>query len=1099
MSKKLPSLLMSKPVLWLYAGILAFACIFSAQSVSAQSVTTAAVNGIVTDNNGQPVYGANVIAMHVPSGTRFGAATRADGRYNIPAMRVGGPYTIFVTYIGYREDRREGITLALGENRRIDFKMVEEAIEGEAIVVISERNPIISAARTGASQVVSDLQIKSLPTISRDFSDFTKLTPQFSGSNAAGRNSRYNTILIDGAVNNDLFGLASSGTPGGQAGTTPISLDAIEEFQVEIAPYDVRKGGFTGGGINAITRSGTNKYEGSAYYYFRNEAFVGNYKDATDFPNLDEKITGFRFGGPIMQDKLFFFVNGEFSTRTAPTSLGIIGDGSATDFTGISPELAQRALTILDSAYGYNGGSYGIQDLDRPSTKFFARLDYNITDKHRLTIRHNYVNASDDNLAQSLSSTSPNSGYRLSDAGYKFKSVTNSTVLQVNSVISNNLHNEAIIGYSRIRDKRDPFGQKFPAVNIGIGSNTLIGGSENFSQANALDQDIFEFTDNLTYFMGDHTFTAGTHNEFFSFKNLFIRDYFGNYTFANLDSLIVGRPSNYSLSYSLDTNNLKPMAEFSVRQFGFYLQDVWRATSNLNLTVGLRFDIPVLPDRPDKNPTVDTTVFAGGLKLNTNEVPSGNLLFSPRVGFNWDVKGDKTTQVRGGIGIFSGRTPYVWISNQYGNTGVNIGRTVYGGSGNPPVPGRIFTTDIDNQPGKVYTSPQSEVDIVDPDFKLPQVIRLNLGADHELPGGIIGTLDLLLSKNQNDILYQNINLVGSSGLLNLSNSGDPDGNRLRYTTTPTSSTVNYIRSQYGGSSNGVIYLTNADYGYEYNISVQLQKSFSTGWFGKYDKGFYASTAYTYGRAFDNNSGTSSQAVSNWRFNPISQDPNHPESATSNYETRHRLIASLTYNFDFIPRYSTTVSFFYSGRSGSPYSTTYDGDANGDGQTSNDLIYVPMDINDINIIPQTASGTLPADNRTKEQIWVALDEYISGDPALDKARGKIIKRNASVTPWSNRLDFRLAQQIPVSEKWGKFEFTADILNLLNLLNENWGESRFVLNQNNSHIVYRGIISGKPAFSFGKYNYLTQRYETPKRNQISDLGSRWQMQLGVRYTF
>lgn len=1052
-------------------------------------VTTSAISGMVKDNNGTPLPGVNIVAVHEPSGTKSGTYSRSDGRFNIPGMRVGGPYTITASMIGYKEHKIENINLALGEDKNLSFVLVEEAVEMEGSEIVAERNPIISDTRTGVAQSVSTKEIENLPTISRSFDDFTRLTPQFSGNSAAGRNNRYNSILIDGAVNNDLFGLAASGTPGGQAGTQPISLDAIQEFQVEIAPYDVRKGGFTGGGINAVTRSGTNKYEGSGYYYFRNESFVGKYENATSYANLDEKVAGFRIGGPIIKDQLFFFVNGEYSTRTTPTPLGILGNGKSNDFTGISSSDAQRAIRILDSVYNYKAGGYGIQDLKRPNTKFFARLDYNLNNQHRLTLRHNFVDASDDNLSQSLSSTSANSGFRLSDAGYEFLSTTNSTVFQVNSVITNELHNEAIIGYSTVRDRRKINGSPFPAINVRIGSNTLIAGSENFSQANSLDQDILEITNNLTYYMGDHTIMAGTHNEFFSFKNVFIRDFYGNYTFSNLDSLAVGSPSSYGLSYSLDTNNLKPSAKFDVQQYGFYVQDMWRVTPTMNVTLGLRFDLPVLPTNPTNNPTVDTTVFAGGLKLKTSEVPSGNLLFSPRLGFNWDVKGNNTTQVRGGIGIFSGRTPYVWISNQYGNTGIEIGRTTTN-----PGP-RSFRTDVNNQPGKVYTAPPSEIDLTDPDFKLPQVYRLNLGVDHELPMGITGTVDFLLSKNKNDILYQDINLVGSSGTLQLSNSGDEDGNRVRYTTTPTSTTVNKIRSQYSN----VIYLTNADYGYEYSFTTQLRKSFSAGLFGSFDKGFFASIAYTYGRAFDNNSGTSSQAFSNWRFNPVKQDPNNAPSATSNYETRHRIISSVVYDFEFIPKYTTTVSLFYNGFSGRPYSTTYDGDVNGDGQTSNDLIYVPKDRNDINIVPATASGGAPADTRTADQIWVALDEYISGDPVLRKSRGKIISRNASREPWTNRLDFRLAQEIPVAEQWGKFELTADILNLLNFLNESWGLSEFVNNQNNSAIVYRGIISGKPAFTFGKYNFLTKEYENPKRTQVSDLASRWQLQLGVRYTF
>lgn len=1051
-----------------------------ASSVAAQGVTTAAFNGRVVDANGQAVYGANVIATHDPSGTVFGAATRADGRFNIPAVRVGGPYTIRVEFIGYATETVEGLVVTLGEDRTINFTIREEALEGEEIAIVAERNPIISSSRTGAQKIVTTTELENLPTINRDFSDFQRLTPQFSGNSAAGRNNRYNNILIDGSVNNDLFGLAASGTPGGQSGTTPISLDALQEFQIEIAPYDVRKGGFTGGGINAITRSGTNKMEGSAYWYFRNESFIGAGRDRIPVAEFDESIFGFRIGGPIQKDKLFFFLNGEFSKRKSPSAFGITGTGASNDFssiTGITVADAERFRFVLDSAYGYNAGSFGIQTLKRPSTKLFARLDYNLTDKHRLSLRHNFVDASDDILGRSTGTGSSN-GFQFENAGYFFSNVTNSTVLQVNSAISNNMHNEAIIAFQTIRDKRDTPGQKFPLVRVQYGSNLLVAGTENFSQANSLDQNIYEFTDNFTYYMGDHTFTAGIHNEFFSFENLFIRDFFGNYTFSNLNNFLAGTPSSYALSYSLDTTNPKPTAKFSVQQYGFYVQEVWKVRPGMSVTGGIRVDIPVLPDKPAYNPGVDTLTFLDNITANTKVVPSGNLLFSPRAGFNWDVFDDKKTQVRGGIGIFSGRTPYVWISNQYGNTGVEFGRTTAN-----PGPGS-FTTDIDNQPGKVFTAPTSEINVTDKDFKLPQVWRFNAGIDHELPMGFIGTLDIIASKNINNIRYQDINLrpAGTTRQLSPTNAS---------ATVPVFSTA--AAGKYSAAYTNVIYLSNTDNGYEYSITAQLQRTFGKGWLGEFDKGFFTSLAYTYGRAYDENSGTSSQAISNWRFNPIQGDPNHVGTATANYETRHRIIWSLAYTFEFFPKYSTIVSFFYNGFSGRPYSETYNGDVNGDGQSSNDLIYVPTDQSDINIVPVTG------DPRGVAGVWADLDAYISGDDALDDARGKFIKRNASVEPWTNRLDFHLEQHLPIPSNYGRFEFTLDLLNVLNWLNYKWGQNKFVNNQTNSNLIYRGIISGQPAFTFGNYSSTTGLVTLPKRFQTSDLLSRWQYQIGLRYTF
>lgn len=1055
-------------------------------SVISQTSTTAGFNGKVTDNNGQPVYGANVTAKHEPSGTIFGAVSRADGRFNIPNIRVGGPYTLKADYIGYKANPISGIVLTLGEDYRADFKMVEENVELEAVEITAERNPIMNASRTGAARTVSNEEITKLPTIGRSFDDFTRLTPQFSGNQAAGRSNRYNNIQIDGSVNNDLFGLSGTGTPGGSAGTTPISLDAIQEFQVSVAPYDVRQGGFTGGGINAITRSGTNKYEGSVYFLGRNEGFVGKGVDQVKVADFSENTYGFRAGGPVIKDRLFFFLNGEYSIRKSPTTLGITGKGNASDFTaltGVTDLEAQRFDSVL-STYGYNAGSYGLKTLERPSTKFFARLDYNLSANHRLTLRHNYVDANDDNLFRSTGVGSSD-GFRFGNGGYGIANTTNSSVLQVNSTFGSNMHNEVILAYQTIRDKRKTLSPDKPTVRVMVAGRTslLVAGTENFSQANALDQDIIEVTDNFTYYFGDHTFTFGTHNEFFSFKNIFIRNLYGNYTFGSIDSLILGHPNQYELSYSLDSTNPRPAAVFDVQQYGFYFQDMWKIRPNMNITAGIRFDIPVLPDKPAYNGKFDSTYFQDSSRYRNDKVASGNILISPRVGINWDVFSDTKTQVRGGIGIFSGRTPYVWISNQYNATGIYLASRNIQNASN--FTSGYFNPDPSQDDKKLYGGSQtSEINVTDKNFKHPQIWRFNLGVDHEMPFGFIGTVDMIASRNINAIRYQNINLRPSVLSRNFSASGDSGGVRPIY----SSSGAGLFNS---ANFTNVILLSNSDKGYEYNLTFGLQKSVDKGIFGSADRGYFMSAAYTYGKAVDENSGLSSQAVSNWNTNPQKGNPNAPESATSNYETRHRVIGSLSYTFEFLKKFSTVVSFVYNGNSGRPYSTVYSADANGDGQSSNDLVYVPKNRADINIVP--ASG----DPRTADQIWVQLDEYISGDPALDNARGTVIDRNASREPWVNRIDMHIAQQVPLSVAPGLFEMTLDMLNVLNFVNHEWGVVKEVVNQRNNHFIYRGVISGKPAFSFGTVS--GGKVTLPKRFTVRDLTSRWQMQLGVRYTF
>ncbi len=729
----------------------------------AQGVTTAAVNGAVIDKSGNPVAGATIIGIHEPSGSTYGTSSREDGRYNLQNLRVGGPYSITVTLIGYKEQKKDGITLELSQNLRIDFSMVEEAVVLSGMEVIGERNALMSASRTGAETHVSEFQIESFPTIARSFTDFMKFTPQFIGNSAANRPNRYNNIQIDGAVNNDLFGLASSGTPGGQAGTTPISLDAIQEFQVVIAPYDVRQAGFTGGGVNAITRSGTNTITGSVFFTGRNQNWVGTSPDAnkTKYGTFSEYQGAIRLGGPILENRLFFFLNGEITRKNQPVDVVLGGPGiSGSNVSAIPADSVAKLYNFLMTKYGYNAGGYDQFAAKQESNKIFIRMDCNISDQHRLTVRHNYVDAWNDNMSRTLT------GFFLGNSDYVFKSTTNQTVAQLTSSFGNTMSNELILGYTSIRDRRTTPGSAFPSVQITIvGSSSITIGSEEYSPANKLDQNIFELTDNFTYFVGDHVFTVGTHNELFSFTNLYIRDFYGRYVFNSLNDFIMGNnPSRYQYSYSIKPGVQQPAAQFGINQFGFYAQDEWTVIPNLKLNIGLRIDIPTFPDKPSYNHTVDSTF--SSLGVSTDKVPSGKILLSPRLGFNWDAMGDRTTQVRGGIGVFSGRTPYVWISNQYGNTGVDFGRLDVSGTTKTP----FFVADPLNQPkpgSSPYLVPQSttEVDLTDPNYKMPQLLRYDVAIDRQLPYGFTGTLEGIYSNVLNDVMYQDINLGPQLGTL----------------------------------------------------------------------------------------------------------------------------------------------------------------------------------------------------------------------------------------------------------------------------------------------------------------------------------------------
>jgi hypothetical protein len=580
------------------------------------------------------------------------------------------------------------------------------------------------------------------------------------------------------------------------------------------------------------------------------------------------------------------------------------------------------------------------------------------------------------------------------------------------------------------------------ATNVGVSVNgyTFYGGTERYSGANGLNQDVVEITDNVTLFHGKHTIVLGTHNELFKFSNLFIRDVTGTWFFNSLDNFAAGVASRYELSYSTVAGNPMWAAEFPVHQLGFYAGDTWQMLPYLNLTFGLRADVPLMPKNPTANPNVAATY-----NVQTDWTATGNILWSPRAGFNWDVLQNQKTLLRGGIGVFSGRTPYVWISNQYGNTGIEFTR-YYVTSGVP-----AYTPDINNQP-KGFTAQGNEIDVINKDFHFPQVLRLDLAVDQELPWDMKFTFEHIYSKNVHDVLYQNINLKQTGY--------EPFDGRPVY------------GSRVDSSYSDVIYLTNSDEGYQYDMSFSLQKRFPGG------RGF-ASASYTYGISEDQTSATSSQARSSFQYNHVSWDPNNPDLVYSNFDVRHRIAVGFSYNVNPFKNWPTVLSLFYNGRAGRPYSSRYYNDVNGDGSTYNDCIYVPASQDEI-ILSQ---GT-----------WADLDAYIKGDPALEAARGTIIKRNASREPWYHRADFRVLQDIPIPHLDGhKLQVSLDILNLLNLFNKDWGRYQYVYYRGDVPLRYDGIDAGTGKAKMRFLKTGVNRYDTDQ------LLSRWQMQIGIRYLF
>ncbi len=638
-------------------------------------VTTASINGVVKDETGSGLPGATVLAIHTPSGTQYGSVTQTNGSYSLPNLRIGGPYKVTISFIGYASQVTNGINLTLGQLYPLNVILKEQTSELQEVVITADNNPLLNDERSGAATNISNESISALPTLSRDISDFTRLTPQANGSSFAGQDNRFNNITIDGSIFNNSFGL--SGTPAGQTNSTFISLDAVEEIQVNLAPYDVRQAGFTGAGINAVTRSGTNEIEGSIFYNTRSEGMVGRKAEDTEVVTdaFRVKQYGFRLGAPIIKDKLFIFVNGESERRDDPgTNFLASRPGlSGPNVTRVeASDLDQLSEFLIDN-FNYNPGAYEGYQFETYSDKALIKFDYNVSKNHKVSLRYNYLKSFRDVGSSSSGSNGGRRGNEFSlnfqNSNYVVNNDIHSVVAEVNSnLLGGKASNKVIFGFTANRDYRSSNGGIFPLVDILEGGrNYTTFGYEPFTPNNELNTDTWQFSDNFTYYLGAHTLTAGVNFESFKFENTFTPRYFGYFRFNSLQDFydnvnsngVNGNPERYELTYLALPNNALPTATTKARQIGFYIQDEFQASERLKLTAGLRADIPFFEETALNNPIVDTLSFldenGSALSLSTSTLPDAKILISPRIGFNFDVNGDRSTQLRGGTGVFTGK------------------------------------------------------------------------------------------------------------------------------------------------------------------------------------------------------------------------------------------------------------------------------------------------------------------------------------------------------------------------------------------------------------------------------------------------------------
>jgi outer membrane receptor protein involved in Fe transport len=1071
-----------------------WALAFAGVTPLAAQVTTAAFRGRVADDKGNPLEGARIEALHVPSGTRYAGIARADGSFTLAGLRVGGPYTVSAARIGFQRQAQDDLQLALGTSTDLVFRLSEAASALQAVTVTAT-DGIISAQRTGAATAVDRRAVENLPTISRRIGDFTRLTPQASGSSFAGQDNRLNNITVDGSFFNNQFGLG--GQPGDRTGVAPISLDAIEQIQVNIAPYDVRQGNFVGAGVNTVTRSGTNEFQGSLYYLWRNEGLVGNKAAEVDFRSgtFDFSQIGARVGGPIIKDKLFFFASFEDDGIEEPGTTFRANTGGQTvggQTTRVLASDLNRLRTFLTDRFDFDPGTYEGYNNETPSRRFLGKVDFNVNDRNKLSLRYTHLDSETDVLLSNSASLgfgsrrSNTTGLNFSGSNYTILENIRSIVGEWNSIIGDRLTNNLIVGYTKQDESRGQLTTLFPMVDIlEAGAVYTTFGSEPFTPNNELRYSSFQLQNNLTWNLGNHDLVFGLALERYESENVFFPGSQSAYVYNSLNDFFtdaegfLANPNRttspvtlrrFQVRYANIPGQTKPVQPLEVLFGGVYLQDEWRARPNLRITAGLRVDVPRFGDTGFENPQVANLNFrdedGATVRYNTGKLPDANPLFSPRLGFNWDVRNDGSTQVRGGTGIFTGRPAYVWISNQIGNNGIITGfEQLDNTTARPfnPNPDRYKPTSVTGAPAASY-----ELALTDPEFRFPQLWRSNIAVDRKLPWGFVGTAEFLYSRDVNGIYYINANLPAAQTAFT-----GPD-NRPRWTSNRINSNI----------TNAIV-LKNQNVGSAYNIAFSLERAFRGG--------FFAKGAYSYGIS-ENTVDPGSIAAGTWFGNPVARDPNNPQAALSGAAAGHRFFLTTSYQKQWFRFGQTGISAFFEGRQLGNTSYTFSGDLNGDGGTGNDLIYVARNPSEMVFQQFTASGR----TFTVAEQQAAWEAYIQQDRYLKDRRGQYAERGALWLPMLYNLDLSITQDLftNVRGKRNGIQLRADILNATNLLSSDWGVAQRVITT--QPLIAAGAdAQGRAQYRLRNFgNQLLQAQTFEKTANPNDV---WRLQLGIRYLF
>lgn len=1054
--KKKPQ--MKALVLGLMLGLMA------SQAAFAQSTTSSALNGRVTDPEGRPIAGATVEILHVPSNTRKSVTTDDQGRYITAGLRVGGPFKVTVTKDGFAGEAQDGVYLLLGETSQVNVDLEPAITTLESVeVVASAQSDVFRSDNQGSTSNISREQISSFPSINRNIQDYVRLDPRISQTDkarneisAGGQNTRFNAIRIDGVNTSDSFGLESNSLP---TPKQPISMDVIDAISVSVANYDVTIGGATGAVINAVTKSGGNDFHGSVYGTYRENDWSGENLAGVRPTIFDTDETyGGTFGGPLIEDKLFFFFNYEKTKFSGVgTNFGPTGS-SATNIVPITTAQIDEIISISRDVWGFDPGTLQVPDaLDTTSEEYALKLDWNINDQHRANLRYSSSDQSQANVVGFGNNSLALSSY-LYQRDFKF----DTTTAQLFSDWTDTFSTEAKISYREYSAVRTPFAD-LPSIGVRIGNAFVNLGTEENTHVNVLESETWNSYFIGNWFLGDHEVKFGADYETNDYYNLFGRRVNGVYTFNSIADYRAGRSSRYQL-FAPAGGNLDTMAAvWGLNNLGFFAQDTWSVNYNLTLTLGLRVDMPSVDQKPIYNAAA-SNVF--GYRNDTTV--DGKELVQPRFGFNYTFDSDRPTQLRGGLGLFQGASATVWLSNPYSNTGLNYTDYVFNTGITRFDPDRadqlgLFT------PGAGATQ---SVDFIDPNLAQPAVWKANLAFDHELPWwGMVASAEVILTEVEEGIYYQQLNLGAPTAI-------GQDGRRIYWNTngrnpanwnqfgTGTSVTA---RANRNTAYNDAIIAKSTGKGSGEQLTLSLQKPYEENWFWQ--------VSYTYTDATEVSPLTSSTSSSQLGNVAIFQ-ANEEDAARSNYLIRDRFSAAVSYRHYFFDDLKTEVSMFYEGRKGKPFSYTFDNDANGDGRL-NDLLYIPAGPGDV------AFGS-PAEE-------AAFFNYVSQNEYLRNHQGEVAERNAAFSSFVHNFDVRISQELPGFFAGNKAEIWLDILNVGNLIDKEWGvvsETPFPLT--------RGVVEYGGINAAGQYVY---RFNTPDRELVyDDRGiSRWALQLGFRYSF